>query len=224
MSLDAVIFDCDGVLIDSEVICLAVELECLAELGLHYDRDAYAARYLGTMDIEFIGGLNDDHHQRFGKPLPDTFTEQMSDRIWARINTDLTIIAGVHDFAAALHLPKAIASGSSTAGLERKPRQVGLFETFAPHIYSAQLVARGKPAPDVFLHAAQAIGVAPENSLAVEDSVNGVTAARAAGMRVIGFTGGGHCTPGHGARLRAAGAEHVVEYMDHLLAVLGRMS
>jgi len=221
---DAVIFDCDGVLINSEVICQRVELQCLADIGLIYEREAYAALYMGTTSPDYYRGLNDDHQRRFGRPLPDGFAEQLSKRVWAEVENGVAAIEGVHHVVRDLKVRKAVASGSSSAGLGKKLRKVGLFDAFSPHIYSAQIVARGKPAPDIFLHAAQQVGADPARCIAVEDSVNGVLSARAADMRVIGFTGGGHCTPGHGERLRAAGAEGVVEHMDQLLAFLGRMS
>jgi beta-phosphoglucomutase-like phosphatase (HAD superfamily) len=101
-----------------------------------------------------------------------------------------------------------------------KLHKVGLLEAFAPHIYSAQIVPRGKPAPDIYLHAAHAIDVAPAHCIAVEDSVNGTVSARAAGMTVIGFTGGGHCPPSQAARLREAGAAHVATTMDELRPLL----
>jgi HAD superfamily hydrolase (TIGR01509 family) len=217
--MDAVIFDCDGVLIDSETICLRVELECLAEIGLTYDRDAYADRYLGTSTRDFFALLNEDHHARFSRALPDGFADGLHQRIIDAVDANLTAIHGVHDVVDALKVPKAIASGSSTLGLEKKLRKVALFDAFAPHIYSAQIVPRGKPAPDIYLHAAAQIGVAPDRCIAVEDSVNGAAAARAAGMRVIGFTGGGHCPPTQAARLRAAGAVEVVSHMRDLRRV-----
>ena len=220
----AVIFDCDGVLVDSEIIGQRVELACLAEIGLVYEPDDYAARYLGRGGGEYHAALSEDHQRRLGRPLPGDFLDTLYKRLWAAIDADLTAIDGVHGAVADLKNPKAVASGSAAASLEKKLRKVALFETFAPHIYSSQLVARGKPAPDIFLHAAQKLAVDPVHCIAVEDSANGVRAARAAGMRVIGFTGGGHCGTGHGAGLQAAGAEHVVEHMDQLLSVLGRMS
>ncbi len=222
--MDAVIFDCDGVLIDSETIGQHVELECLAEIGLIYDRAEYADRYMGTVSGDFFGGLDRDHRARFGTPLPYDFADLLHARTWAALDADLVAIAGVERALAGMTAAKAIASGSTIAGLDKKLRKVGLFDTFAPHIYSSELVARGKPAPDVFLHAAKQLGVPGDRCIAVEDSVNGTLAARAAGMRVIGFVGGGHCTPGHGARLSAAGAEVVIEHMNALLAALGRMS
>ena len=117
--------------------------------------------------------------------------------------------------------PKAIASGSSPDGLERNLRKVALFDAFAPHIYSAQIVPRGKPAPDVYLHAAREIGVEAPRCVAVEDSVNSARAALAAGMTVIGFTGGSHCPPQHAERLTNAGVHFVIDHMDQLLTTIG---
>jgi len=222
--MDAVIFDCDGVLVDSETIGQRIELAYLAEIGLPFEPDAYAERYTGRAGAEFHATLDEDHRRRLGRPLPEDFIENLHKRVWAEMDDSLTAIAGVHAAVDALTVPKAVASGSNIVSLEKKLRMVALFDSFAPHVYSSQLVARGKPSPDVFLHAARKLNIAPTRCVAVEDSVNGVLAARAAGMRVVGFCGGGHCARGHGERLSAAGAHDVVEHMDHLLAALGRMS
>jgi beta-phosphoglucomutase-like phosphatase (HAD superfamily) len=104
-----------------------------------------------------------------------------------------------------------VASSSTKEGLERKLRQVGLWSHFEPHVYSADHVANAKPAPDLFLHAAEKLGVRPDECLVLEDSVNGVVAGRAAGMRVWGFLGGGHVHDRLGERLIAAGAERLVK-------------
>jgi beta-phosphoglucomutase-like phosphatase (HAD superfamily) len=127
----------------------------------------------------------------------------------------LTEVPGAGVAVAGTVLPKAVASSSTREGLERKLKQVGLWEHFEPHIYSADHVTHAKPAPDLFLHAAEALNVEPGECLVLEDSVNGVIAGRAAGMRVWGFLGGGHAHDRHfrdklGARLTAAGAERLV--------------
>jgi len=122
----------------------------------------------------------------------------------------LTEVPGANEAVAGVALLKAVASSSTKEGLERKLRQVGLWPHFEPHVYSADHVANAKPAPDLFLHAADQLGVRPEQCLVLEDSVNGVVAARAAGMRVWGFLGGGHVHDGLGNRLTAAGAERLV--------------
>src|SRR5207248_156325 len=123
----------------------------------------------------------------------------------------LTEVSGAGAAVAGMPLLKAVASSSTKEGLERKLRQVGLWQYFEPHVYSADHVQNAKPAPDLFLHAAERLGVAPKQCLVLEDSVHGVTAARAAGMRVWGFLGGGHVHDRHGVRLTAAGAERLVQ-------------
>jgi len=216
----AVIFDCDGVLVDSEVLSLEIELACLAEIGLNYDRHAYVERFLGTGGNEYYGGLDADHRQQFGAPLPDTFKTRLHERYGTEMEARLQAIPGVHDVARGVTGPKAVASSSNIESLEKKLRKTALFDHFAPHIYSAQMVARAKPAPDLFLFAAQKIGVAPEDCVVVEDSKNGVLGARAAGMRVIGFVGGGHCAPHQADKLRAAGAVTVVDHMNQVLRAI----
>jgi len=123
----------------------------------------------------------------------------------------LTEIPGAGAAVAGTPLLKAVASSSTKEGLERKLKQVGLWPHFEPHVYSADHVVNAKPAPDLFLHAAERLGVRPDECLVLEDSVNGVTAARAAGMRVWGFLGGGHVYGRLGERLTAAGAERLVK-------------
>jgi beta-phosphoglucomutase-like phosphatase (HAD superfamily) len=114
-----------------------------------------------------------------------------------------------------------VASSSTLARLRHSLGLTGLYARFAPHVFSAEQVARGKPAPDLFLHAATEMGYAPARCLVIEDSTSGVRGAVAAGMRVWGFIGGGHCADGHAARLRDAGAERVFSHMADLPALLG---
>ena len=132
----------------------------------------------------------------------------------------MTEVPGARAAIAALSQPKAVASSSTREGLERKLRQVGLWEYFAPHAYSAEHVVQAKPAPDLYFHAAHALGVPPEECLAIEDSVNGVKAAYAAGMTVWGFLGGGHAHDGLGRLLLAAGASRLVQDWPRLAELL----
>ena len=222
--MQAVIFDCDGVLVDSEVTGLRVVLGCLADIGLTYDRHDYIERFLGSTWSDFYSRLDVDHRARLGGPLPVGFPAVVSARFAADAAADSVAIAGVHDLVAALGLPMAIASGSTPADLDKKLRRVGLFEIFAPHIYSAQIVAKGKPSPDIYLHAAAQLGVDPTACVAVEDSVNGVRSAVAAGMKTIGFVGGGHGSPRLAAKLTEAGAAEVADHMPALAEIFGRLS
>lgn len=206
----AVIFDADGCLIDSEVLALDVELAGLAAIGMAYERGAFARRFLGMANEPFFAALDADRREALGEGLPAEFRKRHRAALDAAVSERLVEVAGAAAAVAALRLPKAVASSSHRPFLERKLRRPGLWDAFAPHIYSADEVAHGKPAPDLFLHAAERLGVAPRECLAIEDSLNGVAAARAAGMTVWGFTGGGHCVGEEAARLTEAGASRVL--------------
>lgn len=208
MSFQAIIFDCDGVLVDSEVITLKVEMEMLAEQGLTFERSDYVNRFMGLSNDAFLAAINDEAQKRLGRPVVQAVRQ--SERLRAVMVAELTEVPGAGHAVAGLALPKAIASSGSMGGLERKLKRTGLWEHFAPHVYGADHVANAKPAPDLFLHAAAALGVAPGDCLVLEDSVNGVIGAKAAGMKVWGFLGGGHADDGLGARLVQAGAERLV--------------
>lgn len=205
----AIIFDCDGVLVDSERIAIAEEREHLAGLGLTYDLQVYLNRFVGLTNEDFHAALESDHQARHGKPLPPDFFGNLKAACWARYERELTSFEGLTALLAQIIGPVAVASSSSKELLHRKLEITGLHGRFAPHIYSGDEVENGKPAPDLFLLAAQRIDQPPSACLVIEDSVNGVRAAVAAGMEVWGFTGGGHADEGLAGRLRQAGAGRV---------------
>lgn len=207
---DAVIFDCDGCLVDSEVLVAEVVLAQLAAIGLTYDRDDYLGRFTGLTVAAFYELQEAESRARLGRPLPGDFAQSCQDAVRSAVGTRVAAVPGVHEAVQAVRGRKAVASSSTAVSLHHKLQHTGLWPHFDPHIYSANDVARAKPAPDLFLHAAQALGADPARCLAIEDSGNGVAAARAAGMTVWGFTGGGHATPGTAPRLRDAGATLVV--------------
>jgi len=206
---EAVIFDCDGVLVDSEVLAVEVELTSLAEIGLTYDEEDFKARFMGMSTPAFYDALDADHLARLGRALPDGFRDLCSARYhasWHRLGE----VPGAREAIAKVSILKAVASSSSDDALARKLKLTDLWEPFAPHIYSADHVTHAKPAPDLFLYAAEQLNVAPEKCLVFEDSGNGVRAARAARMTVWAFMGGGHMNDAIGHRLLAAGAERLV--------------
>nr|WP_321358975.1 HAD family hydrolase [uncultured Hyphomonas sp.] len=205
---DALIFDCDGVLVDSEVIAIQCEREILAGWGLDYPFETFVQRFVGLHNRDFHNAIAADA-QAAGLTLPDDFRTALHANHWKRFEAELKAIDGVLDVAAAFSGLQAVASSSEAEKLVRKLELTGLHETFAPHIFSSDLVANGKPAPDLFLLAADRIGARPDTCLVIEDSVNGVKAARAAGMTAWGFTGGGHADPGLAGRLTDAGAHGV---------------
>ncbi len=212
MTFDAIIFDCDGVLVDSEVLSIRGERDALSNMGLDYAHEDYVRRFVGLHDRAYFDQLRGDYQGKLGAPAPADFEERvLSGR--RREMAMLTIIAGAD--AAMIAAKKsagaiAVASSSRAAALDGKMKRMGLYELAAPHIYSADLVAAGKPAPDIFLYAAEKLGVAPARCLVLEDSINGVKAGLAAGMTVWGFTGGGHCFDGYGDWLARAGAHRVI--------------
>jgi HAD superfamily hydrolase (TIGR01509 family) len=215
----AVIFDCDGVLVDSEVIALKVELEMLAEQGLTFERNDYVVRFMGLSTEAYHAAIDKEAKTRLGRPIGETIRQ--SERLRAVMVAELTEVPGAVHAIKGLTLPKAIASSGSVGGLERKLKRTGLWDYFVPHIYGAEHVANAKPAPDLFLHAATALAIPPSDCLVLEDSVNGVVGARAAGMTVWGFLGGGHAHDGLGMRLLAAGAERLVRDWAEAARLLG---
>ncbi|MEO1252707.1 MAG: HAD family phosphatase [Pseudomonadota bacterium] len=208
----AVIFDCDGVLVDSEVLAIRGERRALEALGLVYSPEEYVRRFVGLHDHAFLTALAADYKARLGRPAP----ANLEDEVLAGRRREmgaLTAVVGAREALAGAReagYRLAVASSARAHFLENKLRKTGLWDGAAPHVYSADLVARGKPAPDIFLYAAGKIGAAPAQCVVIEDSENGVKAGVAAGMTVWGFLGGGHVFDGHGDRLIAAGAARLV--------------
>jgi HAD superfamily hydrolase (TIGR01509 family) len=206
----AIIFDCDGVLVDSEVLAHEIEMESLAEAGLVYSSDDFRERFMGLSDRAFFEALEADALQRIGRSIRDDTFPRMKARYRKALEERLKEVPGALALVSALPHVKAVASSSTTANLELKLRRTLLWDHFAPHIFSAEHVERGKPAPDLFLHAAKSLGVPAKDCLVLEDSVNGVAAGLAAGMRVWAFCGGGHIDPKATQRLLSSGAERAV--------------
>jgi len=207
-----IIFDCDGVLVDSEVLSARIEAEALGTLGIGIGAEEMLERFTGIASRDAYAILEAEQ----GIDLPEGFGKKVLERLYAAFEQQLDPVPGVGAALAAIDLPVCVASSSEPARIERSLQIVGLHERFAGNLFSAAMVARGKPAPDLFLHAAERMGVAPAGCVVVEDSVPGVRAGVAAGMRVIGFTGGSHCGLGHGESLRAAGAGIVLNDMAEL--------
>ena len=207
---EAVIFDCDGVLLDTETAELQAELEVLAGLGLHIEHARYCAGALGAHRPQLLIFLETLFRERLGRGLPDRLNGLLDTAYRELDRHPVSVIAGAREAVQSLRLTKAVASSASAQRLARKLALSGLEELFAPHIYSADRVARGKPFPDVFDYAAAQLRVFPDACLVIEDSVNGVRAGIAAGMKVWGFTGGGHVDDKGGAALLEAGAGRII--------------
>jgi len=218
-NVDLVIFDCDGVLVDSEVISCRAHAATLARHGYAITADQVLDRFLGVSDREARLTIETE----LGRRLPDDFEAQVKQATLQFYAGNLQAIAYVGDAIAAIDLPKCVASSGTPEKIQHGLTCAGLYDRLAPHIFSATQVERGKPAPDLFLFAAERMQVSPERCLVIEDSVPGVTGARAAGMTVLGFHGGSHCRPGHADMLRAAGAALIFDDMRQLPGLIGRV-
>lgn len=214
-----IIYDCDGTLIDTEGLACSVCAEALSGLGVPYTTAMFAARYAGRPARETWETVA----VTYGITLPDGFSAAVNHEIHRRFDEGIPPVAGVREAILAIGGPRCVASSTGTTRLNKNLELAGLIDLFGVHVYSAHQVARGKPAPDVFLFAASQMGSDPANTVVVEDTVAGVTAARRAGMRVIGFTGANHSGPGLDERLRAAGAIDVVECMADLPGAVARV-
>ncbi|WP_296818333.1 HAD-IA family hydrolase [Brevundimonas sp.] len=205
---DLVIFDYDGVIADSELLNNRVLAELLTEAGLATTVDEAIATYMGRRWLDCVPLIE----ERLGQPCPDFLHAEWTRRCHQEAHARLEAVDGVAAFVEGLHLSRCVASSSPPAWIEMGLDRFGLRHAFGDSIYSAAVhVTRGKPHPDLFLHAADAMGAAANRTLVIEDTVTGVTAGVAAGMTVIGLCAGGHIRPGHADRLAAAGAHHVVE-------------
>jgi HAD superfamily hydrolase (TIGR01509 family) len=211
-----VVFDCDGVLVDSEPIAMRVLLETIAAEGLALDEATGYARLLGRS----LAGIREILAEEFGIVLDDAALAGMRRRLYAAFESELQPIPGVAATLDALGRPYCVASSSQPERIEVSLRATGLWARFEGRVYSASMVDRGKPAPDLFLHAASAMGFAPRDCLVVEDSPAGIEAAQAGGMRVIGFLGGTHARrPAHRAAVAALAPDRIIEEMTDLVAL-----
>ena len=211
-----VIFDCDGVLVDSEVIACRVDAECLTEIGFPTTAAFIQEHFVGVSSRTMFEQLEKTH----GRALPGDFPEMLKQRLDAAFDRELEPIAGVADLLPSIGIKVCVASSSDPERLRHTLGLTGLWPHFDPHVFSATMVRNGKPAPDLFLHAAARMNAAPSDCVVVEDSKAGVAAGIAAGMRVLGFAGGSHCVADHADRLRAAGAHAVFDDMRQLPELL----
>ena len=202
----ALIFDFDGVIADSEAIANTVLAETVTDLGHSTTLDQALARYSGRRWDEAVAEIE----AAIGKPLPSDFSGQLKLATLDRFRTDLKEVSGATNFIRRFsHIPRCIASSSSMDRLQLCLSVLALEAEFGSHVYSADMVARGKPYPDIFLFAAGKLGTRPEECLVIEDSVGGIGAAVAAGMAVVGLCAASHIRDGHDLRLRDAGAVHL---------------
>ncbi len=219
MPLDLVIFDCDGVLVDSETIACRVELAILAELGHPISKERFLHDIVGTKSRDGLQILE----AMWEKPLPADFETRVAQALAVALEAELTPIAGMADLLRDVTLAKCVASSSSPARIALSLARTGLLPLLDPYLYSSEMVENGKPAPDLFLYAARQHQARPASCLVIEDSVPGVRGAKAAGMQAIGFTAGGHSSADLPQRLKAAGADHLVATAPDLARLIAQL-
>ena len=219
MNFDLIIFDCDGVLVDSEVISCRAHADVLSRHGYPITQQQVFDRFLGRSTRQ----ANSEVEAELGRALPDDFHVQLQDELFRSFEADLEAVPHIHSALDAIAQAVCVASSGSHQRMNVTLGRTRLYDRFAPNIFSASQVSNGKPAPDLFLFAASQLNVSPERCLVIEDSVPGVTGGRAAGMTVLGFHGGCHCRPGYGEDLRVAGATATFDDMRQLPGLIERI-
>lgn len=215
-----VIFDFDGTLVDSELLWSQATVEVLAEEEMEMSVEEFSSNYAGLRHEEIIPKLEEE----FDRSIPHDLVQRVEDRALAKIEK-LQAIEGAHEMLDQLDYARCICSNTSANDLETNMRRTALWDRFRPYVYSAVEVGTKEPKPDpnVFLHAATTLDVEPGECFVIEDSFHGAQAGVRAGMRVIGFIGGGHTYPGHGEHLMDAGAETVVRRLSDLPATIAAL-
>ena len=213
-STELVIFDCDGVLVDSEPISIAVLVEALAAAGVTMSEDEAHERFLGRS----LKSMSEILHCDYGLAIDAPFLDAMRRALYERFRAELQAIDGIAETVDMLGIAHCVASSSQPERIRLSLSVTGLLDRFEPNIFSASMVSRGKPAPDLFLHASAEMGVAPGRCVVVEDSPAGIAAAKSAGMRVVAFTGGSHArTPRHREALLRLEPDALFDDMRKLL-------
>jgi HAD superfamily hydrolase (TIGR01509 family) len=215
-NFDLVIFDCDGVLVDSEVISCRAHADVLTRHGYPISAEQVFDRFLGRSTRQ----ANLEVEAELGRSLPDDFHAHLQDELFRSFAATLEAVPHIDEALGAIAQPVCVASSGSQQRMRVSLGRVGLYDKFAPNIFSATQVGNGKPAPDLFLFAAAQMATPPARCVVIEDSVAGIAGALAAGMTVLGFHGGSHCRPGYAATLRAAGAVMTFDDMRQLPAMI----
>jgi HAD superfamily hydrolase (TIGR01509 family) len=219
LSMGLIIFDCDGVLVDSEIIAHQLLAQMMTALGHPMTTVESIQKFAGRSLADTLPLIE----TILGRSIPDNLGRRYGALLLERLRHDLKPIPGVKAAIAALPFCRCVASSSSLERIRLSLEVTGLAPLFGSNIFSATQVAHGKPAPDLYLFAASAMAVAAHDCVVVEDSVLGATAGRAAGMRVIGFTGGAHAIGNAARDLAAAGASPVLASMAELPVAVERL-
>ncbi len=215
----AVIFDCDGVLVDSEIIAARTAVSMLKPYGFEMDVQEYSKAFAGKVEEDTLRIIKNEHHI----DLPDDFPSQLKLKIEYAVDHDLEPIKGAIDVISRIQQPKAVVSNSRLVRVIHSLKQASLEDYFGENLFAAEMVEKPKPDPAVYLLAASKLQVDPKNCLVIEDSISGATAAVKAGMCVIGFLGGSHIHKGHADELQKVGVFTTVRDMKDLSTKLQQL-
>jgi HAD superfamily hydrolase (TIGR01509 family) len=213
------IFDCDGVLVDSELLAHAAMAELMGELGRPMSMQEALKIFPGKRLRDALAAAE----AWLGAPIPPDLAARAGERLLATFRRELKPVNGVQQAIEALPYPRCVASSSTRERLQVSLDVTGLAPLFGDNVFSADQVANGKPAPDLFLFAARAMNVPPAGCIVIEDSALGIAAARAAGMAVVGFAGASHVNADMAGRLASAGADALIDAMSELPATVERL-
>jgi len=220
MRFDGIIFDFDGVLLESELELNRLTAEILTDLGHDVTVEESVRYFTGLSGREVVEAIE----RRIGGKIPPDFHNRMKEGSIRALQDGIEAIAGAVEFVQSLptQFPKAVASSSSTRWIRGHLDHLGLTQAFGDHVYSGrEHVERGKPAPDIYLYAARQLGIAIKDCAIIEDSKVGATGALASGATVIGLAAGRHCFDGHEEMLRAVGVGHVAHSFDEVRRLVG---
>ena len=209
-------FDNDGTIVDSEILAVYAMLNRLKPLGFDMDAATYSMRYPGLLEKDILKRIE----MEYGIEVPDDFIEHLHRDFNEIFDIQLAVIDGMDHLFRDVKIPKSMVSNARVVHVERCMHRIGLFEGFEGKIFSAEHVARPKPSPDVYLHALAQTGVNAHEAVAIEDSPTGVSAAKAAGIKVIGFLGAAHIADGHEVMLLENGADYIAENASALREIL----
>ena len=204
-----IVFDCDGVLVDSETLAMRAYADILADTGAEVAVDVWP-RCVGLNQADIFALIE----RAVGRPIGPDIRERLWPRTRALFAAELKPTSGVMDYLGKLTTRCCVASSSEPERIRFSLETTGLAGFFGDAVFSTHDVARGKPAPDIYLYAAERMGAQPADVVVIEDSVPGVQGAKAAGAHAIGYLGGAHVETGHGRRLLEAGADFVAEDWD----------
>lgn len=213
-AIELVLFDCDGTLMDTEMLASEVEVQALAEYGATLTAQEFSQRFAGTSS-EHVKVVMEEE---LGRALPDDHIKNVKAKMRERLWREAETMPGAHEMLDMLDQPRCICSNADMEKLKTELSRGELWDRFRPYVFSAHDLENNKrkPEPDIFLHAAKEFEANPANCVVVEDSVAGVTGGKAAGMRVIGFTGGSHSHTALADQLTDAGAETVVRRLTDI--------